>query len=70
MMPEASAVARQPKLESDQATSGTEMPPSARPIDMDESARARQRSNQWISATLIGKSPQQLAPTAMTRNAP
>ena len=63
--PEPNAVARQPKVCSDQATSGTEMPPSARPIDSDESARARQRSNQLMSATFSGKKPHRLEPSAI-----
>jgi len=53
-------VARQPKAASDQAITGTKMPPSARPSERLDSARARQRSNQWISATLTGKKPQKL----------
>ncbi len=69
MTPDENAVARQPKVCSDHATTGSEIPPSASPIDMDESARARQRSNQWISAVLIGNMPQKLAPSAMTTNA-
>jgi len=36
---------------------------------MEESARARQRSNQLISATLTGKKPHRLEPRAMTTNA-
>ncbi|MBW8906948.1 MAG: hypothetical protein JF611_15030 [Betaproteobacteria bacterium] len=67
--PEPKAVARQPTVCSDQATSGTEMPPSARPIDIEESARARQRSNQLMSAMLTGKKPHRLEPSAITRNA-
>ena len=67
---EPSAVVRQPKVVSDRATSGTMMPPKARPIDIADSARARLRSNQWISATLSGKKPHRLVPSAMTMNAP
>ncbi len=70
MRPEAKAVARQPQTSIDQATSGTTMPPRARPIDMEEMARARQRSNQWMIATLSGKKPQKPTPSAMTMNAP
>ena len=70
MTPEEKAVARQPKVCSDQATSGTEMPPSARPIDIDDRARARQRSNQLMSATFTGKNPHRLEPSAMTRKQP
>jgi hypothetical protein len=33
-------------------------------------ARARFFSNQWISATLSGKKPHRLAPSAVTMNAP
>ena len=69
-MPEARAVGRQPKVVSEEATSGTVMPPKARPIDIADSARARLRSNQWISATLSGKKPHRLEPSAMTMNAP
>src|SRR6185503_8470277 len=68
--PEPKAVARQPKVTSDQPTIGTEMPPSASPSESDDNARARQRSNQLISATLIGKKPHMLEPSAMTMNAP
>ena len=63
-------MARQPKAASDQAITGTKMPPSARPSERLESARARQRSNQWISATLTGKKPQKLEPIAITMKAP
>jgi hypothetical protein len=70
MMPEASAVGRQPKPVIDAATSGTMMPPKARPNDIAESARARLRSNQWMSATLSGKKPHRLEPRAMTMKAP
>ncbi len=70
MMPEAKAVARQPFACSDQATSGTLMPPRAMPSESEESARARQRSNQWMIATLSGKKPQQPAPSAKAPPAP
>ncbi len=52
------------------ATAGTAMPPSAKPNWIEDSARARLRSNQWISATLSGKKPHRLAPSATTRKAP
>ena len=68
--PEASAVVRQPKWTSDQPTAGTNRPPIAKPSESEDSARARQRSNQLMRATLIGKKPHMLEPSAMTMNAP
>ena len=68
--PEAKAVARQPNCCIDQATAGTKIPPSARPRVSMDSARARFFSNQWMSATLIGKNPHMLEPRAMTMKAP
>ena len=41
--PEENAVARQPNVCNDHAITGTEMPPSPRPIDIEESARTRKR---------------------------
>jgi hypothetical protein len=52
------------------ATSGTHSPPPAMPICIIESARARFFSNQWISATFIGKKPHRLAPIAVMMKAP
>jgi hypothetical protein len=68
--PDASAVLRQPKVASAQATSGTHSPPAAMPSCIVDSARARFFSNQWISETLSGKKPHRLAPSAVTMNAP
>jgi len=39
-------------------------------FDSEKDGRARLRSNQWISATLSGKKPDRLVPSAMTMNAP
>ena len=46
MMPEANAVGRQPKPVIDAATSGTMMPPKARPNDIAESACALARTSE------------------------
>ena len=53
--PEPKAVVRQPRCRIDQATTGTRMPPSARPSPDIDSARARLRSNQWMIAMFSGK---------------
>ena len=49
----------------DQATTGTNIPPRARPNPTDDSARARWTWNQWMIATLTGKKPHRLEPSAM-----
>src|SRR5690348_15952455 len=67
---EKNAAARQAWVASDQATMGTHRPPSAMQSCIEESARARFFSNQWMSATLIGKKPYRLEPIAVTRKAP
>ena len=68
--PEPKAVARQPKVASAQATSGTHRPPAAMPSCIVDRARARFFSNQRISATLSGKKPHRLAPSAVMMKAP
>jgi hypothetical protein len=69
-MPEKNAVVRQPYVVIDQAITGTNTPPRARPKERLESARARQRLNQWMRATLMGKKLQNDYPIAITMNAP
>jgi hypothetical protein len=67
--PEANAVTRQPWLSIAPAITGTRTPPSASPSPTADKARARWTWNQWMIATLIGKKPQRLEPSAMTTKA-
>ena len=67
MMPEPTAVARQPKVSSEYTVIGTRMPPKEKPNCDSARALARCRVNQLTSATVTDRNPPRLVPKAMKK---
>ena len=66
--PDRNAVHRQPRRVSPRTTTGVRSPPTDMPVELIDSASALLRRNQLTMATLIGRYPPRLEPSASMKN--
>ena len=59
----------QPSVSSEMTTSGTQSPPTAKPVCMTARAVARRRRNQLTTVTVSGRKPPRLEPSAIVKKA-